>query len=384
MKKPKLAVRPYRHDSKYKFVLDLRGFGKGRKFFRTRAEAETECLRQRTTLERHGREALDLSPHEVSDFIQARKALAERGKTINDAAKFYLDHIDRVLRCKTTVAELAAEVIDAKRKDGRTRKYIDSLRHYFGKFCRDFGERPIAGITVDELDNYFRALPYSPKSRENFRANIGVLFGYATRRRMLDSNPVLHTAKPKLIDKAPEIFSVDELRALLEAAARVAPDVVPMLAIGAFAGLREAEIQRLDWKEVNLARGHIEVTAAKAKSARRRIVPIQPNLAAWLRPYSGMTGRVVPSGARTKLDRVRVAAGLTRWPVNGLRHSFASYRLAATQDAPRVSLELGHTNPRMLYDNYRELVRPDEAERYWKIAPTETAKVVAFERAPQS
>ena len=51
MKKPKLAVLPYRHHPKYKFVLDLRAFGKGRKFFKTRAEADAECLRQRTLLE---------------------------------------------------------------------------------------------------------------------------------------------------------------------------------------------------------------------------------------------------------------------------------------------------------------------------------------------
>jgi integrase len=152
-----------------------------------------------------------------------------------------------------------------------------------------------------------------------------------------------------------------------------------MLAIGAFAGLREAEIQRLDWSEIALARGHIEVKAAKAKSARRRIVPIQPNLAAWLQPYSGMTGAVVPMGARRKLARVREAAKLTRWPNNGLRHSFASYRLAAIHDAPRVSVELGHTSPQMLYSTYRELVLPTEAERYWAILPKEeTANVVAF------
>ena len=59
---------------------------------------------------------------------------------------------------------------------------------------------------------------------------------------MIDSNPVLRTAQPKLVDKPPEIFSVDELAALLHAALSNAPDVVPMLAIGAFAGLREAEI----------------------------------------------------------------------------------------------------------------------------------------------
>jgi len=152
-----------------------------------------------------------------------------------------------------------------------------------------------------------------------------------------------------------------------------------MLAIGAFAGLREAEIQRLDWTEVDLARGHIEVKAAKAKSARRRIVPIQPNLAAWLRPYSGKKGHVVPVGARRKLGRVRNEASLARWPKNGLRHSFASYRLAAIHDAPRVAAELGHTSPQMLYSTYRELVLPEEAERYWKIAPQGEAKnVVAF------
>jgi len=76
---------------------------------------------------------------------------------------------------------------------------------------------------------------------------------------------------------------------------------------------------------------------------------------------------------------VREAAKLAHWPNNGLRHSFASYRLAATHDAPRVAAELGHTGPQMLYNTYRELVLPQEAERYWKIVPgAEAANVVAF------
>lgn len=92
-----------------------------------------------------------------------------------------------------------------------------------------------------------------------------------------------------------------------------------------------------------------------------------------------MTGAVVPGGARRKLGRVRVAAKLAEWPNNGLRHSFASYRLAAIHDAPRIAMELGHTSPQMLFSTYREVVRPKEAERYWKILPAEeTANVVAF------
>jgi len=296
MKKPSLKVLPYRHHPKFKFVLDLRGFGKGRKFFRTRAEAEAERLRQKTTLERHGREAIGLSQRDLSDFIAGKKKLAQYGKTVNDAFVFYTDHLERVLRCKVTVAELVQEVLGIKQKDGASPRYLESLKLYLSKFARDFGERSIASVTGEELDNWLRALPYSPKSRANFRAHIGVLFSHAKRRRMIESNPVLDTAKPKLPDNPPEIFTVDELRALLESAQRTESSVVPMLAIGAFAGLREAEIQRLDWHEIDLARGHIEVKAAKAKSARRRIVPIQPNLAGWLRPHAGRSGQVVRPG----------------------------------------------------------------------------------------
>ncbi len=142
-----------------------------------------------------------------------------------------------------------------------------------------------------------------------------------------------------------------------------------MLVIGAFAGLRDAEIKRLDWSEVDLVGGHLEVKAGKAKSARRRLVDIQPNLAEWLRPYSGNSGRVVPEGYRGSLGRVRKAAGITKWPNNGLRHSFASYLLALNGDATRVASYLGHTSTALLFNTYRELVKSDAAAEYWKLAP---------------
>jgi integrase len=371
----KLKVQSYRNH----YVVDLRRIGHGRKFFKTRAEAEAERMRQKTALERHGREAIGLPQHELSDFIRARKKLADFGKTITDATTFYVDHLERVRRCKVTIKQLSDEVIEAKRRDGMSKAYLADLRKRLGHFGRDFGDRPIASITVTDVDDWLRNLKLAPKSRANYRANVGVLFSYAVRRRMLDLNPVLHTAKPKLPDNPPDIFKVDDLRSLLEAATKIEPEVLPMLVIGAFAGLRDAEIKRLDWNEVNLPRGFIDVKAAKAKSARRRVVAIQPNLAHWLGPYSAHKGMIVPRNARKKLDSVCNAAGLTKWPKNGLRHSFSSYRLAAINDAPRVAAELGHTSPQMLYSVYRELVLPEEAERYWKIEPAEqTDKVVAF------
>src|SRR5213076_1419510 len=103
MRRPTLAVLPYRHSKTHPYYLDLRPFGQGRKFFKTKAEGEAERLRQLTLRERGGREAVGLPLNELSNIVEARRNLAAHGKTINDAAAFYLDHLERVLRCKTTV-----------------------------------------------------------------------------------------------------------------------------------------------------------------------------------------------------------------------------------------------------------------------------------------
>jgi hypothetical protein len=39
-------------------------------------------------------------------------------------------------------------------------------------------------------------------------------------------------------------------------------------------------------------------------------------------------------------------------------------------------LEMGHTDSGMIFNHYRQLVRPKEAERYWNLKPAATEKVV--------
>jgi hypothetical protein len=40
------------------------------------------------------------------------------------------------------------------------------------------------------------------------------------------------------------------------------------------------------------------------------------------------------------IEALRSSIGLSTWPNNGLRHSFASYRLAKHQNAPQLALEM--------------------------------------------
>lgn len=63
------------------------------------------------------------------------------------------------------------------------------------------------------------------------------------------------------------------------------------------------------------------------------------------------------------------------WKANGLRHSFISYRLADIQDMNRVALEAGNS-PKMIFQHYRELCTPAEAQTWFALAPDEAANVI--------
>ena len=81
----------------------------------------------------------------------------------------------------------------------------------------------------------------------------------------------------------------------------------------------------------------------------------------------------VPSGSETaEIEGWEPFA----WKHNALRHSFISYRLAAVQNTAQVALEAGNS-PQMIFQHYRELVRPVDAEKWFAV----TAESVAAAKA---
>ena len=108
---------------------------------------------------------------------------------------------------------------------------------------------------------------------------------------------------------------------------------IPALAIGAFAGLRAAEIQRLEWSDIDLVGRHITVgaTTNRAKNASRRVVPVADNLAAWLAAYPGREGRIWSDGPEAfhRAQRETVTMAKVKRKANSLRQSFAGERSRA-------------------------------------------------------
>lgn len=261
-------------------------------------------------------------------------------------------------------------MLENRKASGVSKRYYDDLKLRVGRFGNDFGERLVSTITTAEIDQWLEHLNVGPVTRNTYRRRLKTLFSFCITRNYCLDNPAARARKAKEVEGEIGILSVDETARLLEAA-----DVLslPYFAIGAFAGLRPAELHRLEWEEIDWDAKFILVKATKAKSARRRLIKLQANLAKWLQPYRKHTGPVVPAGFRRLELQTRERAKITDWPANGLRHSFASFHLGHFKDAAELALEMGHTDQRLIFQHYRQLVRPADAARYWKICPPATA-----------
>ncbi len=310
----------------------------------------------------------------ISEYAEARKALGASGSVL-EAARFYAKHHPTSLPRKT-VREVLDELLASKRADHMSERYISDLDSRIGKFAECF-DRPISEITGDDMQKWLVGLKLAPRGRNNFRNNIVLLLNYARKRGYLPKNQATEAAeltKAKAGEADIEIFTPEQISTLLTHADE---SLILYIAIGAFTGLRTAELQRLEWSEIKLDQDVIEVTAKKAKTRSRRLVPIQPNLRAWILPHIRRQGPVCWL-ATINQKAYDFARGLKiAWPQNGLRHSYASYRLADIQDAAKVALEMGNS-PQMVFQHYRELVTPADAKKWWAIAPLQPGKVVAL------
>jgi len=273
---------------------------------------------------------------------------------------------NRGVQLGVKVPDLIDEFVKAKAEDNLSRIYRFQLSGSVKRFAAAFpGE--ILTLKSGDIDRWLRSLNHTPVTRNSLHRCIKVFFSFAKSRGYL---PQSEATAAELVPIAKEgetkteIFQPAEMTKLLAAASS---EELALLAIGGFAGLRMAEIKRLDWQAVDLDRRIIMLRADQAKTASRRIVPISDNLAAWIEPLpreGKVVGKVAPD-----LTKLAEKLGM-EWPRNALRHSYISYRLAVVKDAAKVALEAGNS-PDIIFKHYRELVTEQDAKAWFAINPPE-------------
>ena len=299
----------------------------------------------------------------VEEYLQCRRKLGEVPLLM--AVEDFLTR-SRSYEAGITVPRVVDELLLLKKQDGVNAHYLKLLDGNLRQFAKSFpGE--ITKVTGAMIDGWLRRGAHSMVTRNNWLKRVKELFSFAKRRGYLpkgEATVAEALKRGKQADTDVGIFTPEQMEKLMKAATE---DLIPILAIGGFAGLRGAEIARLNWSAVDLGRKIIELRAGQAKTASRRIVPITDNLASWLAKIE-RNGPVVPDdGVFLKARRLAKSLGIP-WPHNALRHSYISYRIAVVQSAAQVALEAGNS-PAIIFKHYRELVTKESADQWFGIMP---------------
>jgi len=311
----------------------------------------------------------------IEEFVAARRQL--NGDSILTAVKDYLARKRNVQerRVDQVVDEFLADKRKARDKGELSTRYVYQISSDLTRFKKAFHTN-ISGITPALIEDWLKGQDIVARTRNNLRNSIITLFNFARMRGYLPKGvPTDAEDVPRAKDRGGKIgfLKPNELAHLI---GNASPEMRLYLALGAFTGMRTSEILRLDFSQINFGRCHITVSPEKAKTATRRLVPIQPNLMQFLAPYRGRTGQVFDTYTNANVIKFAKSLGVA-WPHNALRHSYATYRLAAVPDAPRIALEMGNS-PQKLMTNYRELADQHDAQAWFSITPKRPKNVLGM------
>ncbi len=331
----------------------------------------------------------------IKEFAQSTTELAKYGVRLSKVVETYKEWY-KAKKISVPLRRAMEVYVETKKRDNLSKRHLEKIENLLDRFCEDLGNRKtVALITHHDIDAWLNGVrkrvyadsptetlngrpmkvftdtdePISIVSRNRFRSMLYSFFKFCKMKDWIAENPVEKVVSLRQKPKTPEIFKVAEVANMLNCSEEKS-DIRAYIAIGAFAGLRRRELERLTWDKIKLEDREIVLDSEMTKTASRRVVKITENLAKWLEPYTDKLNTnehlVCPnfvkrfSDFRDKND--------IKWVDNGLRHSAATYYLALTKNAYLTAEQMGHAVD-VLKQHYNGLAREKEAIAYFNIEP---------------
>lgn len=328
----------------------------------------------------------------VHDYYRQCEAMLPKGVTLKDAVNFYLlNHTTS--KFTKTVEEIVEEFYAAKEATKRSdntdrysKAYMSQLRHCLKVRLVDrWGHRPLSSITAEEYQTWFaNKIEFaSPGSADCVKRAIRAMSNWAQKRGYLDA-----TIKPSIVAAdtpeaeltEPGIILPRVLEELLVRSVRGRDQrLTATIALKSFCGIRDSEVQRIRWDQVDFEERAIFLGRKSTKTRYSRRIEITDQVYGFLKhAYDHRQG-----GTRNRrcVDRVALPNhyGAMRalcygspndehfeLEDNGMRHSFVSYSIVSGADPSAVALQAGHSKD-VAKTNYTTNVRKIDAKAFFAI-----------------
>lgn len=345
------------------------------RYFPARRKAEDFASDLRNNYRNHGESSTVLPPRVADDALRAWKLLEPFGISLTQAAMKAVREADEASRSVPT-----SEALDAW-LEAISSLAVDTVKSYKStaeKIRAKFGEQILTTITPASLQAILEG-----KSFDLHRRNASAFWNWCAKppRRWCDAKIFEDIEVPSKSNRDNDISTLvpSAALALMRAAEKHFPETVATYAIRLFGGVRSEEVQKLEPSAVH-ADG-IEISAKIAKKPRRRFIPMNDTLAAWLEayPFQPCLNWADKDKAVRRLAGWEVEARLVenppkptrgKWPKNVIRHTHASVEIANGATLEDLLFRFGHTeDPKTLRSHYVGRMRKKDALAILAIGP---------------
>jgi integrase len=298
------------------------------------------------------------------------------------AALSAIDHGIRPLRHSRTVSAWLSEWLETSVAARNRSSTAASYRAIVDRYWRPaIGRLSLARLEPGDVQRVLErmsAAGLSPATMRGAHAVLRIALGRAVRNGCAIRNGAQLVDAPKMARVEPRPLTRQQVGILRQTLAGHRWEALYVAAIGT--GLRQGELLRLAWSDVELDAGTLTVrgetkTAGSRRTLRlalpvtavlRRLAPVTPSLV-----FCTRTGRPLdPRNVTRELQRVLASADLPRQRFHDLRHAFATLQLEAGADLYEVSRALGHasiTTTANVYAHWTSSMAEGSAERMSEI-----------------
>src|SRR3990167_6431659 len=276
---------------------------------------------------------------------------------------------ETLLRTKKTVSELLDEWLDSRRsslKPATVEAYEWGITH----LKRNLGRRKVSELSPSDVARMIadlKAQGMKTWSVKKILTPLSSSLQIAVREGWISSSPMvklLSHERPKADQKEMRCLSKDEIPKLVSSAASGRWKTLFSTLI--FTRLRIGEALALSWDDIDTVNGLVHVRGGKTDAAKRDVMLItalRRLLTAW-RLQQAPGSPVFPGSRREALRALRAAekrAGLPRYTLHELRHTFASILIAQGELPTFVAHQMGHADPGVTMKVYAHLWEKEES-----------------------
>lgn len=360
------------------------------RFYRkTEEEAKEVKSEIQSRLKQYGRSIFDFTPKQLND-LRATLAILPSHIDLLTAVHGFIEGKSQPGVSVTGKAMSLEECqkLFMKEKENRSQIYRHAIKTCFNRVNEHFGEIPITTIFPEDIQDFLDSfVHYSAESKKNFRRILNTFFKWCSLEDYITTNPVEKVKQIEVTRGTPQFFSSEDVTLLFKAAMALDPELIPFLAVSAFAGIRSFEVDRIFRQypgDIRVKDREIYVRAEVAKAPKHKPRPrlledLPDNLWTWLEYKNPKTGEpylLDSASYMVRRQKLYQNAGF-EWIHSGLRHTFITHSVPVF-GIEKTAQWSGHIELATMKDHYQGIIGKRGGNLLFYITP-ETVR--AFKKA---